>query len=155
MTYASFKFLHLLGTVLLLGNVTVTSVWKVFADRSRCPITIAFAQRLVTGTDWAFTGSGIALMVIGGYGMTKTAAMPLLGAPWLVWGQLLFVASGAVWLCVLLPLQTAQAKMAREFATGAGVPEAYWKLSRQWLVWGIVATVPLVAALYVMVSKRA
>ena len=55
MTYDILKLLHLLGVVLLLGNVTVTSIWKVYADGTRDPRIIGFAQRLVTVTDWFFT----------------------------------------------------------------------------------------------------
>jgi uncharacterized membrane protein len=55
MSYDVLRLLHLLGVVLLLGNVTVTSDWKLYADRTRDPVVIAFAQRLVTITDWFFT----------------------------------------------------------------------------------------------------
>jgi uncharacterized membrane protein len=155
-SYAFFKFLHLLGTVLLLGNVTATSVWKVFADRTGQASTVAFAQRLVTYTDWALTGGGIVLMIVGGYGMVLESGMPvtsLMALPWLLWGQVLFLASGLVWLFILVPIQSAQSRMAVAFADGSAIPAAYWHLSRRWIAWGVLATVPLVAALYVMVMK--
>jgi uncharacterized membrane protein len=152
-SYAIFKFLHILGAVLLVGNVTVTSVWKVFADRTRDPLTVAYAQRLVTLTDWAFTGSGIVLTMLGGYGMAIVSRMDLLASPWLLWGQVLFAASGCIWLFVLVRIQIAQSRLSARFTRDAPIPEAYWQLGRRWLVWGIVATVPLIAALYVMVAK--
>ena len=154
MLYPVYKFLHILGVVLLLGNVTATSIWKVFADRTRQPAIVAHAQRLVTLTDWGLTGSGIALLMVGGYGMAWTARISLTAWPWLVWSQLLFVASGVVWLCVLVPLQGRQTALAASFRLGeTDVPPDYWTLSRRWLQWGIVATVPLVAALWLMVVK--
>lgn len=153
MSYALFKFLHLLGTVLLVGNVTVTSVWKVFADRTRQGSTVAFAQRLVTYTDWSLTGGGIVLMIVGGYGMVWVTGMSLTTMPWLLWGQVLFVVSGMIWLFVLVPIQSAQSRLAASFANGGVIPEAYWRLSRHWIAWGVVATVPMVAALYLMVMK--
>jgi Predicted integral membrane protein (DUF2269) len=52
--YRAFKVIHLLGVVLFLGNIIVTAVWKMLADRTREPRTIAYAQRLVTVTDWIF-----------------------------------------------------------------------------------------------------
>lgn len=151
-SYAVYKFLHLLGTVLLVGNVTVTSVWKVFADRTRSPLVLRFAQRLVTYTDWAFTGGGIVLIVAGGYAMAWSTGMSLT-ATWLLWGQLLFVASGVVWLFVLVPIQIRQARIAGQFVHDSPIPDIYWHLGRRWLVWGIVATVPLIAAVFVMVAK--
>jgi hypothetical protein len=45
----------LLGVVLLAGNVTVASVWKLCAGRTRDMRIIGFPQRLVAATDWFFT----------------------------------------------------------------------------------------------------
>ena len=66
--YAFFKSVHILGLVLMAGNVTVTALWKVFADRTSKTQIMAFAQWLVTVTDFSFTLSGGFLMVVGGYG---------------------------------------------------------------------------------------
>lgn len=153
MSYALFKFLHLLGTVLLVGNVTATAVWKVFADRTRQASTVAFPQRLVTYTDWSLTGGGIVLMIVGGYGMVVVSGMSLTAMPWLLWGQVLFVVSGAIWLFKLVPIQSKQFRMTASLAEGDTILEAYWRLRRHWIVWGIVATVPMVAALHMMVMK--
>ncbi len=153
MAYDVLKILHLLGVVVLIGNVTVTSFWKVFADRTADPKIVAHAQKMVTITDWAFTASGIALLCIGGFGAAWVADIPAFSARWLVEAEILFGLSGAVWLTILLPIQWRQAKMARGFAQGGTIPDAYWRNGRLWLIWGIVATVPLVAAIYVMVAK--
>ncbi len=155
--YELCKFLHVLGVVLLLGNVTVTSVWKVFADRDGELATIAFAQRLVTGTDWAFTGTGFTLVIVGGYGMAWIAGFPLFASGWMLWSQAMFVLSGALWACVLLPIQIRQSRLLTALAPhaaprGAPPPE-YAALCRRWIVWGVVATLPLVAALYMMLAK--
>lgn len=151
--YTAFKFLHILGVVLLIGNVTVTAVWKVFADRTGQAQTVAFAQRLVTLTDWSLTGAGIVLIMVGGYGMGLLADMDLVSVDWLVWGQALFILSGGIWLVVLVPIQSKQSRMARQFGPETVIPDVYWGLGRQWLWWGIAATVPLVGALAVMIVK--
>ena len=65
MSYEFWKLIHLSGMVLLVGNVTVTSIWKIYADRTRDARIIGFAQRLVTVTDWFFTFWGIVLLVVG------------------------------------------------------------------------------------------
>jgi uncharacterized membrane protein len=67
MSYNAFKMIHLLGVVVFLGNIIVTALWKALADRTADPPVIAFAQRLVTLTDWIFTAGGALLIVIGGY----------------------------------------------------------------------------------------
>ena len=89
MTYDAFKVVHLFGVVLFLGNIIVTAVWKVMADHTDDPGIIAYAQRLVTLTDWIFTAGGVVLILVGAYGMAAVAGLNLRGTTWLVWGQAL------------------------------------------------------------------
>lgn len=152
-TFDIFKLMHVLGVILLLGNITVTAVWKVFADRTRNSGIVAFGQRMVTGTDFGLTVPGIVLTMIGGYGAMFEARYDFPGPQWLVWSQLCFIAAGIVWLGILIPIQVKQARMAREFSGVGPVPEAYRRLARRWLLWGLIATVPLVSALYLMIAK--
>jgi uncharacterized membrane protein len=153
MSYDVLRLLHVLGVVLLVGNVTVTSIWKLYADRTGDPRVIAFAQRLVTITDWFFTFWGIVLLVVGGYGAAWLAGMDVLRDDWIVWSEVMFAAAGLIWLCVLVPIQVRQARMARAFRNGGTVPEAYWRLGRWWILCGLVATIPLVAATWLMLRK--
>jgi len=151
--YAFFKSVHILGLILMAGNVTVTALWKVFADRTNKTQIMAFAQWLVTVTDFSFTLSGGFLMVVGGYGAAFVGHLPLFGTPWLVLGQAMLGVAGAVWLGILVPLQIKQAHWAQDFAIIGEVPAAYRQASRTWLVWGLLSTVPLLAGLYWMVAK--
>ena len=153
LAFSLFKFAHIVGIVLLLGNITVTAVWKVFADRTCDAPIVAFGQRMVTGTDFGLTLPGIVLTIIGGYGAMYEARYDFPGPAWLMWGQICFVAAGVVWMGVLIPIQVRQARMARQFGSGAHVPVEYRALARRWLAWGLVATVPLIAALYFMIDK--
>ena len=152
MGYLTFKFLHVLGAILLIGNVTVTAVWKVFADRTRNASIVEFSQRLVTGTDWVFTGGGIVLIVAGGYGMAVTAHLDLM-VPWLAYGQIAFVASGLIWMTILVPVQIRQARLAKQLLHNKNVEDEYFALSRRWLIWGVISTIPLVFAVFVMITK--
>jgi uncharacterized membrane protein len=153
LAYDILKTLHILGVVILMGNVTVTSIWKLYADRTRDARVIAFAQRLVTITDWFFTFWGIVLLIVGGYGAAWTAGMDVLRDDWIVWSEIMFAIAGGIWLFVLVPIQIRQARMAREFADGRPIPDAYWRLGRWWIAGGLIATVPLVVATWLMVRK--
>lgn len=152
MSYTAFKIIHVLGIVLFLGNIIITAFWKTIADRTEDPRIIAYAQRLVTLTDWVFTAGGVALILIGAYGMVLTANLDL-RQTWLIWGQSLFFASGVIWAVILIPTQIAQAREARSFAAGGPIPAHYWRLNRRWLVWGTIATVLPLANLYIMIAK--
>lgn len=151
--FTLYKFAHVLGIILLLGNITITAVWKVFADRTRDASIVAFGQRMVTGTDFGLTVPGIVLTIVGGYGAMFEARYGFPGPGWLLWSQLCFVAAGLIWLGLLIPIQVKQARMARQFAIGDEVPAEYRRLARQWLAWGLIATVPLVSAMYFMIDK--
>jgi uncharacterized membrane protein len=114
---------------------------------------IAYAQRLVTITDWVFTAGGVLLLLLGAYGIAFVAGLDLRGTAWLVWGQSLFGLSGLIWILALIPTQIAQARQARDFAAGGAVPESYWRHGRRWAIWGTIATVIPLANLYFMVFK--
>jgi uncharacterized membrane protein len=151
--YALFKTVHLIGVILLVGNVTITAYWKVLADRTSDTKIVAHAQHGVTVADWLFTLAGILLLIIGGYGAAAVAGWSLTGPTWLVLGQILFAVSGLIWLVILIPIQIRQARTVRALRDDSALPAPYRRDSRIWLVWGILATVPLIAAIYVMVAK--
>jgi uncharacterized membrane protein len=115
-------------------------------------VIIANAQRLVTVTDFAFTGPGAVLILVTGLFMAP-AFGGIHDTPWLSWGVGLFIASGVIWAVVLIPVQVMQARMARSFAGGGGIPAHYWKLSMVWIGFGSLATILPIASLYLMVFK--
>ena len=73
-----FQFLHIAGVILLVGNITVTAIWKVFADRTADVAMVAYGQKMVTGTDFGLTVPGIVAIVIGGYGSMYEAGYPII-----------------------------------------------------------------------------
>jgi len=145
------KFLHVTGVVMLMGNITVTAIWKFYADRDGRPAVLAFAQKLVTYTDWSMTVWGVILIMGGGYFMVWTSGQPLTEG-WLLWSQVFFVLAGLIWLFLIVPIQVRQARLARAFGAD-DVGDAYRTLSRRWIFWGLISTVPLVAATWLMVAK--
>ena len=151
-SYALLKFVHITGVVMLMGNITVTAIWKYFADRDGRPAVLAFAQKLITYTDWSMTVWGVILTMVGGYGLAIMGQFPLLQG-WLLWAQICFVAAGLIWLGLIVPVQVRSARLARQFAEGGPVPAAYHALSRRWIGWGLVSTIPLLAALWLMVAQ--
>jgi uncharacterized membrane protein len=147
--------LHILGVVLFLGNIIVTAVWKMLADRTQSPPVVAYAQRLVTITDVAFTATGVALIIVSGQVLADDFGGVFSGPTWLTIGWSLFIASGVIWLGVLIPVEVMQARLARQFRDSATIPDRYWRLSMIWAVFGAVATLLPLANLYLMVFKPA
>jgi uncharacterized membrane protein len=153
LTYSAFKMLHIFGVVIFLGNIIVTGVWKYRADVTGRPEVVAFAQRLVTLTDWVFTFGGVILILIGGFGMIGVGGLDIRTTSWIKIGLALFLASGVIWAAVLIPIQIAQARIARTFEAGGQIPERYWRLNRLWYIWGSLATILPLLNIYVMIGK--
>jgi uncharacterized membrane protein len=144
--------LHVLGVVIFLGNIVVTAVWKLLADRTRSPEVVAYAQRLVTVTDVAFTATGAALIAVSGPILAEDLG-GVGGPAWITWGLGLFAASGVIWVTALIPIQVMQARLARRFRTADAIPDRYWRLARLWAVFGTIATLLPLANLYLMIFK--
>jgi len=150
--YLLWKSLHILGVVLFLGNIIVTGVWKGFADSTRDWKIIVFSQRLVTYTDLIFTLTGVVLILITG---TRMALLygDFGNVKWIAWGLGLFIASGVIWVTILVPVQLILHRMANQFQNESQIPQGYWFYERIWILFGITATVLPLMNLYWMVFK--
>ena len=152
-TYPLLKSLHILGVILLMGNIIVTAWWKLMADKTKDPSVIAFAQRQVILTDLVFTAPGALLAVTAGDSMAYGFMANTWDIQWLTWGRALFIASGIIWVTVLIPTQIKQARLARNFAHGKAIPDEYWKLSKRWNIFGAIAVLLPLVNIYWMVFK--
>lgn len=145
--YLRWKALHVLGAVLMLGNVIVTGAWTVLLWRHRADDTSRQIARGILWADLLFTLGGGALMTIAGIQMVRVAQLPWRDLPWLMRGIELLAASTALWLLVLLPDQFRMERCA------PGDTVRFKALLRRWSVVGWFATALLVAALWIMVTK--
>lgn len=152
MSHGTWVGLHVLGVVIFIGNLVVTAVWKTLADRTREPHVVAYAQRLVTVTDLAFTATGAALITISGFALADDWG-GITGPSWLTLGFSLFAVSGLIWLTILIPAQVQQARLARTFGSGGEIPVRYWRLALRWYVFGALATVLPLINIFVMALK--
>ena len=143
------KVLHLVCACLFLGNVIVSGVWALLAERTRNHAIIQFSNRMVLITDAIFTLCGALGVVWTGHGMAQHLGG---GAshPWSQWSYGLLSFSGLIWLLVLVPIQLKQRTLLRASTT---VGEEYWRLSRIWQVAGAIATVLPLPIVYFMVTK--
>jgi uncharacterized membrane protein len=146
------KSLHILGALLLMGNGVVSALWKALADRTGDPRIVARAQRSVAVADWAFTLPGTLLILA-----TGLARMGDLGGmsaqPWIRRGLELYGLVLLLWLAVLVPVQRKQGRLAKAFAAGGAIPEAYRRLSLIWNLVGSLTLLLLLVALAFMVFR--
>jgi uncharacterized membrane protein len=144
--YQALRAAHVLGAVLLLGNVIVTGIWAALGMRADAGVPHRAVARAVIVTDWCFTVPGGALLVGSGLWMARLAGLPLLETQFVRLGLGALVLSTGLWLVVLVPLQARWVRAASE-------REAR-RLYRWWSVVGWTATAPLLFGLWTMATRR-
>lgn len=142
------KFAHVLGAVLMLGNVIATGLWAHWA-LGRPDMRVApFAARAILWADVWLTLVGGTLLTASGLWMVLERGLSWAGTPWLRHGVYALAASTLIWLAMLLPDQFRMVRLA-DNGDAAGLRRVY----RRWAVLGWAATGALVWGLWVMVLK--
>lgn len=150
--YLFLKSLHIFGVIIFLGNIIVTGIWKIFADYTKDFRIVAFSQRMVTYTDIIFTTSGVLILLIAGFMMAQTYGN-FWQVRWIRWGLLLFIASGIIWVSILIPVQIQLHRLANNFKKIGYIPDEYWLYERIWFIFGTIAIILPLCNLYWMVFK--
>lgn len=145
--------LHIFGAILLVGNIVTAAFWKVRADLEGKPEVMHSAAKGVMKADYFFTLPGLVLVVGSGVAMAAASSYVLTKINWLTLSILLFAVTGLVWGLILLPLQRRMIRGSEEAVRTGVVPAAYHRASRQWAVFGTLATLLPVIILYLMVAK--
>jgi len=144
--YQLLRAAHVLGAVLLLGNVIVSGIWATLGMRAGDAIPHRLVARGVILTDWCFTVPGGALLVSSGVAMAHLGGLSILGTPFVRLGLLALAISTVLWLSVLVPLQA-------RWVRAVDRREAE-RLFRWWSAVGWSATAPLLLGLWVMATRR-
>lgn len=153
MDYLFLKALHIVSVVLFLGNIITGVFWKMHADRTRDLRARAQALDGIIRSDRIFTTPGVFLIIGTGVWLAYIGNLPLLRTFWIGWSLVLFGISGAAFMAAVAPLQK---KMLANVSAGLGGSwdeSTYERLSRSWTIWGAVATLTPLIALFLMVMK--
>lgn len=146
-SYLVLKWLHVLGAVLLLGNVVVTGIWAALLYRARSTVGFRAISRGILWTDLIFTLVGGIVLTVTGILMTRAQGISIFGTPWVRHGVLLLATSTLLWLVFLLPDQF---RMERVDPTDDA---RFRQLFLRWSVIGWLSTAFLFGGLWVMVTK--
>ncbi len=104
---------------------------------------------------------GMILLLLNGLAMTALAWGGWLGFAtppfrWILVGLVLLIATGALYGAVIRRDQNEMVRISSDAAkAGAPLPEAFFAVFRRWTVWGGIATILPLIALYFMVVKPA
>ncbi|QQR41580.1 DUF2269 domain-containing protein [Myxococcus xanthus] len=133
------KLLHLIAVVVFLGDIVVTAVWRLLADRTREPRVIVYALRLVQFTDKYLLVPSVFALAATGMLRAHLQDIPLWTNPALAAGQVCFMLCGIVWQLTLRPIQARQLAMAEAFGDTGVSFDDYLLLTQKWFRWGILA----------------
>lgn len=147
--HKTYLLFHILGAVLFLGNIIVTGVWMLLAERSGSVPVVRFAARVVNWMDVYLTAPASVLLIA--FGVTLTRAHDAFTAGWLVVGVALFGLSGLIWLVRLIPDQQRMITLS-ESATDK-LPAEFTPILHRWYVWGAIATILPLITLALMVRQ--
>ena len=150
--YLAVKLIHIFAVVMFLGNITVGLFWKRYGDRSGNAAIMAHTIRGIIAADRLITVPSIIVIVAAGLTLAAIGGIPILGTGWLLWSIVLFLLSGIAFM----PLTRVQVSLAETAGGGmqsAQEKERYEALSKQWDLWGAIALLLPIAALFLMVLK--
>lgn len=155
MYYLFLKSLHVLSVVLFIGNIVTGVFWKVHADIAGDLRSRAQALAGIIASDRVFTMPGVLLITITGVLLAIEGNLPMLRTRWIAWSLVLFGISGAAFMAQVAPLQKKMLANLKAGIAGTWNQSEYEHLSRRWQIWGLVATLTPVVALFLMVMKPA
>jgi uncharacterized membrane protein len=153
MQYFLLKAVHIVSVVLFLGNIITGVFWKVHADRTGELRARAQALDGIIASDRLFTVPGVMLIIITGVWLAMSMHLPILGTKWILWALVLFGISGAAFSIFVGPLQKKLLKNVQAGLAGNWNQPEYEAMSRSWGLWGLVATLAPLVALFLMVFK--
>jgi len=151
--YQLLKLVHILAVIIFLGNVITGLFWKAHADRTRNVPFIGHTMRGIIRSDRWFTIPGVVVITVAGLFAAVRVGLPILGTGWIFWSLIAFGVSGLAFAFRVAPLQKQLLALA---STPADTPfdwDLYHSRSRQWELWGFVATITPLIAVAMMVLK--
>jgi uncharacterized membrane protein len=150
MPYLIFKLIHVLAVIFFVGNITIGFFWKNHGDKSNDPKIIAHTIRGIIKSDRMFTMPAVAFLIVAGFGAAGIHFLPVIETGWILWGIILIIISGAAFMAKVVPAQKRLLKIAEADPFDM---ELYATVSKEWSLWGGIATIAPLIAVILMVLK--
>ena len=152
MAFLIFKFLHVIGAVVLLGTGAGIAFFMLMAHRTGDAAFIAGTASTVVVADAVFTLTAIIVQPVTGYLLMHEAEFSF-SETW-IWGSLLlYFVAGAFWVPVVW-MQVRMRDLAAAAAKSDGkLPDAYRRLFRIWFLFGFPGFGAVLAIVWLMIAK--
>jgi uncharacterized membrane protein len=151
-TYYLLKWLHVIGSTLLLGTGAGIAFFMLMAHRTRDVRVIAAVARIVVIADYLFTATAVVAQPITGVLLAEATGYSL-GEGWIRLSILLYLFTGAFWLPVVWMQSRMRDLAAAAAAGGTALPPEYHRLFRRWFAFGFPAFTAVLAIFWLMIAK--
>jgi len=152
MDYFLLKWLHVIGSTVLLGTGAGIAFFMLMAHRTGDVRVIAGVARIVVIADYVFTATAVVAQPITGVLLARVTGYALTDG-WIVASIALYLFTGAFWL----PVVWMQARMRNLAAAAArddsALPAEYHRLFRWWFAFGFPAFTAVLAIFWLMITR--
>jgi uncharacterized membrane protein len=152
MAYLDLKFLHIIGSTVLLGTGAGIAFFMVMAHRTRDPVVIAGVARIVVIADFLFTATAVVAQPITGIALAYVQNYPLTSS-WIVASLALYVFIGAFWLPVVYFQWRIRDIAAEAVRSRKNLPPDYFWYYRVWFVFGFPAFASVLVIFWLMIAR--
>jgi uncharacterized membrane protein len=152
MDYHLFKWLHVLGSTVLLGTGAGIAFFMLMAHRTGDAKLIAGVARIVVIADYLFTATAVVAQPITGILLARITGYSL-GEGWILLSIGLYLLTGALWLPVVWMQSRMRSLAASAAASGGPLPALYHRLFRWWFAFGIPAFTAVLAIFWLMIAR--
>jgi uncharacterized membrane protein len=152
--YFFLKFLHVIGTAVLLGTGAGIAFFLLLAHRTKKAATVASVARIVVIADFLFTATAVVLQPVTGVLLAIELGFPLREG-WIALSILLYLVVGAFWAPVVFMQIRMRDLAAAAARKGHPLPAEYHHLFRRWFAFGFPAFGAVLAIIWLMIAKPA
>jgi uncharacterized membrane protein len=152
MDYHLLKWLHVIGSTVLLGTGAGIAFFMLVAHRSGDVRLIAGVARIVVIADYLFTATAVVAQPITGVALARLTGYSLLEG-WIVLSIGLYLLTGAFWLPVVWMQSRMRTLAAAAAASGSPLPAEYHRLFRWWFAFGFPAFTAVLAIFWLMIAR--
>jgi uncharacterized membrane protein len=152
MSYEFLKWLHVLGSTVLLGTGAGIAFFMLMAHRSGDVRVIAGVTRIVVIADYVFTATAVVAQPVTGVLLARITGYPLTEG-WILASIGLYLFTGAFWLPVVWMQSRMRSLAAAAAASGEALPAEYHRLFRWWFAFGFPAFTAVLAIFWLMIAR--
>ncbi|MBY0531073.1 MAG: DUF2269 domain-containing protein [Xanthobacteraceae bacterium] len=152
MAYFDLKFLHIIGSAVLLGTGAGIAFFMVMAHRSKDVAVIAGVARIVVIADFVFTATAVIVQPITGILLADVQNYPLTSS-WIVASLVLYVFIGMWWLPVVYFQIRIRDIAAKAVAENRALPADYYWYYRVWFAFGFPAFFSVLLIFWLMIAR--